>query len=477
MPRQERLCESWLATHPECQLSDHDCFGKAPTVYEHGQKMGLPAVLMAIKQAQVKKGDTLLVERIDHLSKEGVRQTQAMVHSILDAGVDIIILTPVERRYLASENGDPATAMELACFAFVAQFYSGQLPTLHHSIRTTTGMDKTIINSGSIAGWLKRTKKGFNVKPEAADVIKEAFRLCVAGFGLTRITEQLQAKYKSWGRSGKINKTLVRRVLTDVKVLGVFQPHSNGKLVGEPLLNCFPQIIDQDTFDKAQAALANRKQERGASTKFVNLFTGLLVNALDKSPMHLQTFRAKNGRASKRLVSRDSHNKVIGSSSCSIDIHKFEPMILGYLRELGLSSLGVKAGSNEWSCLEELVSSLQDHAGIDKTPGTRQQIRELIKRSVKRICILPVKSGAWKAAPINYEVEIEFRSGARRSLRCFSTGQAVVAGDCTPERAPLYETNDLTAYTTRLREFFASYTDVIDEPEPIVEGEVVELDD
>lgn len=69
---------------------------------------------------RVKAGDILLIEAIDRLSRRGVRETQDLVNTIFKAGVDICILSPVEKIYHAADSNDLGGAIELASFAFGA---------------------------------------------------------------------------------------------------------------------------------------------------------------------------------------------------------------------------------------------------------------------------------------------------------------------------------------------------------------------
>jgi hypothetical protein len=72
--------------------------------------------------------------------------------------------------------------------------------------------------------------------------------------------------------------------------MGEFQPHT-GRLgsrapVGDPIPDYYPRIVTPDAFYAAQAAMHGRQQQRGRTGRHVtNLFTGLVTDARDGSPM------------------------------------------------------------------------------------------------------------------------------------------------------------------------------------------------
>jgi len=83
----------------------------------------LKRFLQDIKEGSVQPGDIVFIEAIDRLSRKGIRPTQKLVISILEAGVSIAISFPIAKVYRADQDtiGD---AIELAAFAYQARLYS-----------------------------------------------------------------------------------------------------------------------------------------------------------------------------------------------------------------------------------------------------------------------------------------------------------------------------------------------------------------
>jgi len=122
--RQTELRNIWLARHPEHHLSDLQLIDKGKSGYRGNKQKALQQFLKAIDEGRVNPGNILLVESVDRLSRKGIRETQTLVNSLLNKGIDIAILTPIEKVYHAQDTNDIGGAIELAAFAYVARVYS-----------------------------------------------------------------------------------------------------------------------------------------------------------------------------------------------------------------------------------------------------------------------------------------------------------------------------------------------------------------
>src|SRR5262249_16173103 len=144
----------------------------------------------------------------------------------------------------------------------------------------------------------------------------------IKGYGLSLIVKKLTADgVKPWGY-GKTDpitgakpapswsKAYVHKIIGGGAVLGEYQPMKDGKPDGDRLPDYYPAVVDDTTWQKAQAALARRKDKPGRiGEKVASLFTGLLFDAQTQSKMLItwQT-RGHPGQRSRRqvLVSADS---------------------------------------------------------------------------------------------------------------------------------------------------------------------------
>jgi DNA invertase Pin-like site-specific DNA recombinase len=333
-------------------LSDLRWIDRARSGWSGDKQAALKALLTAIDDGSIKRGDTLVVEAIDRLSRKGIRQTQTLINAILDAGIDIAILTPVEQVYQASESNDIGAAVQIAAFAFGAHTYSANLSM---RVRSACEQARKAAYAGQrIKGicpsWLENRGGKFKVKADALPAIKFIFRRIIEGTSLRCVVKDCHEKYQPLNHrkntAGTWNLQFIRNLLTDRKLLGEYQPHKMAedgtrKPVGELIPDYFPRVIEEKTFSQAGAAVGNRRCEKTAGRGYVNLFVGLVWNAEDKSPMRTQTTtRAnKDGRriTERRLTSKAASLLLPNASHAMLRIEEFETAILKHLAELDLS--------------------------------------------------------------------------------------------------------------------------------------------
>lgn len=352
--RQKTAAEDYCERHKHT-LSDLVFFDRGKSGFRGNKQKALAAFLKAIKDGRVKPGDILLVEAVDRLSRKGIRETQTLVNSILDAGVDIAILSPIEKVYRAKDNNDIGGAIELAAFAYQAHVYSqllsGRIKSWWRSAREDYSKGKRTTLSAVVPTWLNRVGSkedgySFEVIEEHADAIRYAFQRTIQGIGGTTLTKELNEKYKPFRTSKSFNKTFVRNLIRDRAVTGEYTPHvidEEGKRVpdGDPIPDFYPEIIDEKTWQAANGSMDNRFRERGASKDFINLFTGLTHFPKDECPAHVYTFTMKRSgdkRATYRRFKGYKHTQGIqGATTATIDVANFEKVFLQFLTEVDVS--------------------------------------------------------------------------------------------------------------------------------------------
>lgn len=482
--RQAKLAQDFARKHG-FTLSDLTLLDKGRSAFKGNRQKALDQFLELVREGRVKPGDTLLVESIDRLSRKGIRQTQDTVNFLLNAGIDIAICYPVEKIYRASEKNDIGGTIELAAFAYGAFMYSSQLSqritSYYEEARDKARKNGRIINAAAPPLWLKRIKKDrnivFEIDKDKLKIIEFIFEQAINGMGMTRLCKLLNIKFPSIARSNNWNETYVRNLLTNRAVLGEYQPHimRDNKRVpeGEVIKDYFPRVISDEVFIKAQGCLQNRKKERGPSTGFVNIFTGLLFHAVDKCACHIYSYMHKGGTAKRRIQSYAKAQGLPDASSETVDLPKFQHAILGFLRELDLSVFSnnkskavdfqtdlkllekkklhliklenslvnededlapslLKAIKTTKAAIKELekkidsarhlesnmaassIEQIKRLSEIEDTPENRQKLREALKRVVKQINILPVKLGKNKNSPIATMAQIMLNNGGTR---------------------------------------------------------------
>jgi DNA invertase Pin-like site-specific DNA recombinase len=317
--------------------------------------------LSLIKNKEVKKGTVLIVEKLDRLSRLATFDSlDLVIRQILREGVDIGVVDS-DRIYTAKDLDDPMTMMEMVLKFSVAneeiRKRAENLQEAWHDKRQTATSYKT---TGRCPGWLEPDQYGFDQKgkrvllsfkiiPERAKIVKRIFQLTLQGYGRTAILKKLIAEgVPSFDNSHRPNcdkwsRSYLGKILNTKAVFGEFQPRQAGKTVGEPIPGYFPAVIDETLYYRVQQALASRKTTSGKPGKGVpNLFTHILVNAYDGSPM---TIVRKGRKASgPQLVSGSMKDGTAPYTSFPYDV--FESAYLASFRELTIQDISKPVEDN-----------------------------------------------------------------------------------------------------------------------------------
>jgi DNA-binding CsgD family transcriptional regulator len=139
-------------------------------------------------------------------------------------------------------------------------------------------MKKKIRNA---PGWLGLTddRKEFVYLPDRAQVVQRIFQLSIAGIGGYTIAKLLNTEaVPAFGSSKKWDQSTIHNMLTSKATIGEYQKKEilEGKevSVGEPIPNYYPAVIDEKTFEAAQATrrenLSTRRGRKGR--QLTNLF-------------------------------------------------------------------------------------------------------------------------------------------------------------------------------------------------------------
>ncbi|MEX0741792.1 MAG: recombinase family protein, partial [Phycisphaeraceae bacterium] len=129
------------------------------------------------------------------------------------------------------------------------------------------------------------------------------------------------------GRADSWYASYVRKILFNRAVLGEMQPHvmRDGKRIpqGQPIEAFFPAVVDKALWHRAHRAIkSRRKRPSGRADAWVGLMSGLLVDSLGSTWIHL----CKNGR--HQFVSDKGRRAVKGHEYASVPAESFEQLLL-----------------------------------------------------------------------------------------------------------------------------------------------------
>jgi DNA invertase Pin-like site-specific DNA recombinase len=279
---------------------------------------------------------------------------------------------------------------------------------------------------------------------ERVAVIRRIFRDAIAGkdgnpTGAWRIRKALEDEgVPPFGRSGRWTLSYVKKLLRGREVLGEYQPNFcpvglRRRKAGVPVANYYPQIIDESTFNAAQAARRRRTGKGGRSgNSEANLFTHLVHDAHDGSRMQC-TPRWTAGRLYKYLAAPRQMQ--------TVPYRPFERAVLFMLSRLRARDVD---GRHEADALTARADALQEEQSriALELESLDQQMRELPParwpaRVVARIAELEEALES-KAAEVQAAKEAANTSGRTDALNDLRTCVELLdKASGTPKEAPL----------------------------------------
>jgi DNA invertase Pin-like site-specific DNA recombinase len=314
--------------------------------------------LKAVESGAVKPGSALIVESLDRISRQGIDEGYDLIKRILKAGIILVTLLPERAFDVSATKSLSKGALEIQLILERAAEESERKSERVGSAwrekkhqHTKEGRPVT----ARTPGWIRfvpapsgRVRDGkFELIRQAADTVRQIFRMAIEGRGITAITTKLNQDKASviapltkrrrifWGRS------YVSKILSNRAAVGEYQPFTGqGKKRqpdGKPIADYFPAAITEDEWFQAHGAMALRKLKGGRPAKSrINIFTGLLRDATDGSSVIVVDKGSKGGPG---LVSYRAFNGVAGSKYTSFPLPVFERAVLSCLREISPSDI------------------------------------------------------------------------------------------------------------------------------------------
>lgn len=320
---------------------------------ENPDRNALAAFLEEVKAGRVPRGSFLVVENLDRLSRQHIRPALTLLLNLIDAGVRIVQLMPVEQIY-DDDNLDPMQLMMA-----IMELSRGHGESLVKSDRVGKAWRKRKANAAATGApisrecpaWLEVKDNKYLVRPGAVEAIRFIYKLATDGNGFAAIIKRLQKDKVSpfpglpaWARS------TVAVLLRDRRVVGEYQPRKmSGNRCkepdGPPVPNYYPVIITEDEWAAARFALDGRRMHRGPKGRSEYLFAGLLRDAQDGSPLWRNDKGEKSGGA--KLVNAKAMEGKAGPDTKYVTFPAvpFEMELIRHLKELNPADVLPGAGN------------------------------------------------------------------------------------------------------------------------------------
>lgn len=339
------------------------------------------------KHGLVSAGDCLLIENYDRLSRQDPWAAISLVNDLRQLKIHVGRLDRMKLlRYDSTDTGD--------FFECAIEFMRGHSESNAKSMRNGDAWKrkrKAARENGRtitrrLPAWIREVDGRRELIPERAAVIQRVFHLTANGYGhgliLKRFVEEgVPPFYKHWARS------YLGQLLRDRRVLGELQPRlRNGEPEGKVIKGYYPAVVTEEEWFAARAGAAQRKRRAGRQASHVNVFSGLLKNALQGDAYYAVQRVERNAR-NRVLLNRNAYEGA--GTGHSFPFVPFERAILKFLREIDPRELLQGANGHhdvmkleaEHGGIEAEIASAKDWMRKNKfSPTIAEQITHLEER-------------------------------------------------------------------------------------------------
>lgn len=330
--------------------------------------------LRAVTSGTVQPGSVLIVESFDRISRQGIELGMEVIQAILKSGVHIVTLTPereYDRKTLNSTFALAEIHMTLERAAEESERKSERVHEAHQAKQTKVRQGKDgVIFSPQLPAWCKLEGDRVVLDEPKAEAIRLIFTLATQGYGAHRIASKLN-KDGVPAIGGKLpywEKGYIRRILAERRVLGEWQPrcvdhtHPKGKtkVDGEPIPNYYPAVVTEEQYYAARAGIQQRRGKgrgRPPCDGAINIFAGILKDAISGDPMVLRNRCRPNGRRYHNLT--NSRATKGAGPFLSFPYTEFETLILSKLREIDPAELECGDTSSSGARLASHIATLE----------------------------------------------------------------------------------------------------------------------
>jgi DNA invertase Pin-like site-specific DNA recombinase len=289
------------------------------------------------QKRRIPRGSYLIIENLDRLSREHIRPALTLLLNLIEAGIRIVQLKPVEMVF--DEQVDPMqlmmAIMELSrghSESAVKSFRVGEA----WGQRRRRARSREGVLTRRLPAWVEERGGRLHLIPERAAVVRRIFDLAGSGYGLYSIMRRFtEEKVPSFGPSGHWSVSYLWLIVTDRRAVGEYQPcilrGGRSQPDGEPIPDYFPRVVSDESWERARLGVRERYRRPGRVTAEVNVFAGLLKSARDGSTYAaaMGTGRGKTYRVLLSTGPRSGRGKPY-----AFPLATFEAAVLSCLREI-----------------------------------------------------------------------------------------------------------------------------------------------
>jgi DNA invertase Pin-like site-specific DNA recombinase len=262
----------------------------------------LARFLAFVEDGTIPTGSILVVESLDRLSRERVRDALPRFLDLLAKGINVY--TSTDRRLYTSDYN------EIDLIVSIITMSRAHEESATKGSRVSSAWQnkhKEARETGKPLGklhplWLDLTPDGYVLNPNHAQMVRRIFDLSAKGYGSRVIAATLNQDGLPTFSAGRKNSSglwgfsTIRHILESRTTLGEYQPHIfiDGVRTpdGEPIKDFFPPAVSEEQFYLAAAARASRRLHKITKvTKNFNVLAGIFFCQKCGGAMHLQGFK------------------------------------------------------------------------------------------------------------------------------------------------------------------------------------------
>lgn len=198
--RQTEAAESWCTrnnVHLDQTLSLRD---RGVSAYKgdhrkNPDRHALAAFLNLVNEGKVPRGSFLIIENLDRLSREHLRPALTLLFNLIEAGVRVVQLKPVEAIY--DDNAEPMqlmmAVMELNRGNSESRIKSERVGQAWGKKRDKLREDGTVLTK-RLPAWIRERGGSLELVPGRAAVVRRIFEMAADGCGHSLIVKRLTAE-------------------------------------------------------------------------------------------------------------------------------------------------------------------------------------------------------------------------------------------------------------------------------------------
>lgn len=359
--------------------TDYTDIGKSAYKSRHLKKeAGLARFLEAVQVGKIKPGTILIIESLDRLSRQEIKQALSMFLRILEAGIEIHTISSTEANKYTKDSDERDIIFSLFLFSRANEESRLKSRRLKESwkIKRERAASKKEPISARLPAWLILKDSKIEVVTDRAAIVKKIFEMSASGVGRQKIAKLLnEREVPVFGRGKFWHKSTVDKILKNRAVFGVYEPtvELDGKRVIERTIEgYFPVVVSEQLFNKVNYLNNNTP---GRRSYFSNIFTGLVHCAICNSNM-IMINKGQGSKGGKYLVCESARNG-LGCKYHSVRYDWLETNIIPFMSGLRLDL--IESQQQESIILSELESlTIEVNQLQEKINALEKQMNSLI---------------------------------------------------------------------------------------------------